>query len=346
MTRGDSVKAAHYDGQGRIGIVDVELTEPKAGEVEIAVAYTGICGTDLHILHGEMDHRVAPPQSIGHEMAGTIARIGEGVSGLAVGQPVTVMPLRWCGTCPACRAGNQHVCQKLVFVGIDSVGSMRERWTVPASIVVPLPDGLSLATGALVEPVAVACHDVARSRLVQGETAVVIGGGPIGQLIASVAQATGARVILIEPNQARRQIAANRGIEAIDPATEDAVAFVEQTTGGAGADVVFEVAGAASTALGCVDYAKVRGRVVVVAIHSKPVPMNLFAMFWRELEIIGARVYERVDYERAIDLLSSGAIPAEEIITSIVPLERARDAFAELERGAGMKVLVDSRSER
>nr|WP_241428981.1 alcohol dehydrogenase catalytic domain-containing protein [Agrococcus sp. ARC_14] len=344
--QGGSVKAAQYAGEGRIEVGDVQPEAPGPGEVEIAVAYTGICGTDLHIFHGTMDKRVTVPQSIGHEMAGVIARLGEGVEGLTVGQPVTVMPLLWCGECPACVAGNQHICQRLDFVGIDSVGSMQERWTVPASIIVPLPEGLSLSHGALVEPVAVACHDVARSRLVEGETAVVIGGGPIGQLIASVARATGARVILVEPNQTRREAAAHRGIGTIDPTTEDAVAWVEQATDGAGADVVFEVAGAAVTALGCVDYAKVRGRVVIVAIHNQPVPMNLFRMFWRELEIIGARVYERADYDRAIALLAAGAIPADELITRIVPLERAREAFVELERGTGMKVLVDSRRNR
>lgn len=340
------MKAAQYVGQGNIELRDIQPQDPKAAEVEIAVSYTGICGTDLHILHGAMDGRVTLPQAIGHEMSGVITRTGTGVEGLTPGQPVTVMPLRWCGECPACLAGNQHICQYLDFVGIDSIGSMQELWTVPASIIVPLPEGFSLEHGALVEPVAVACHDVARSRLAEGETAVVIGGGPIGQLIASVARAAGARVILVEPNQARREAAANRGIETIDPITEDAVAWVEQATGGAGADVVFEVAGAAATALGCVDYAKVRGRVVVVAIHNQPVPMNLFRMFWRELEIIGARVYERADYERAIALLTDGAIPADELITNIVPLERAHEAFAELERGDGMKVLVDSRSDR
>lgn len=340
------MKAAQYAGERRIDIQDIEAVQPSHGEVQIAVAYTGICGTDLHIFHGSMDNRVTLPQAIGHEMSGTIAAIGDGVEGFEIGQPVTVMPLRWCGECPACIAGNQHICQNLIFVGIDSIGSMQERWTVPASIVVPLPERLSLSHGALVEPVAVACHDVARSRLIEGESAVVIGGGPIGQLIASVARATGARVLLVEPNAQRREAAARRGIETIDPISDDAVAWVEQATNGVGADVVFEVAGAAATALGCVDYAKVRGRVVVVAIHNQPVPMNLFRMFWRELEIIGARVYERPDYDRAIELLATEAIPADELITDIVPLEQAADAFLALERGTGMKVLVDSRSNR
>jgi len=337
------MRAAQYEGNGHIGVVEREAAEPGVGEVRIAVAYTGICGTDLHVLHGNMDSRVSLPQSIGHEMSGVIDALGEGTEGLAAGQPVTVMPLDWCGECPACLAGNQHVCQRLAFVGIDTPGSLQEQWIVPASTVVPLPESLSLRHAALIEPLAVACHDVARSRLVAGETAVVIGGGPIGQLISLVAQQQGARVLLIEPNAERRAFAADHGATVIDPSTEDAAALVEQATGGAGADVVFEVAGVAATALGSVDYARVRGRIVIVAIHAQPVPMNLHRVFWRELEIIGTRVYERPDFERAIELLAAGSIPAEDIITDTVPLDRTLDAFHELERGGAMKLLVDVR---
>lgn len=337
------MRAAQYEGNGRIGVVEKETSEPGAGEVRIAVAFTGICGTDLHVLHGNMDSRVTVPQSIGHEMSGVVDAVGPGAEGLEVGQPVTVMPLDWCGECPACRAGNQHVCQRLTFVGIDTPGSLQEQWIVPASTVVPLPDSLSLRHAALIEPLAVACHDVARSRLAAGETAVVIGGGPIGQLISLVAQAQGATVLLVEPNAERRAFAAAHGATAIDPTSQDAAAIIEQATGGAGADVVFEVAGVAATALGSVDYARVRGRVVIVAIHAQPVPMNLHRVFWRELEIIGTRVYERPDFERAIQLLADGAIPAEDIITDTIPLDQTLDAFHQLEKGGAMKLLVDVR---
>lgn len=337
------MRVAQYEGNGHIEVVEAEPAVPSTGEVRIAVAYTGICGTDLHVLHGNMDSRVSLPQSIGHEMSGVIDAVGAGTDGLEIGQPVTVMPLDWCGDCPACLAGNQHVCQRLTFVGIDTPGSLQEQWIVPASIIVPLPASLSLRHAALIEPLAVACHDVARSRLAAGEVAVVIGGGPIGQLISLVAQEQRARVLLIEPNAERRAFAAAHGATVIDPVAEDAAVLVEQATGGAGADVVFEVAGVAATALGSVDYARVRGRVVIVAIHAQPVPMNLHRVFWRELEIIGTRVYERQDFERAIQLLTRGAIPAEDIITDTIPLGRTLDAFHRLEQAGAMKLLVDVR---
>ncbi|WP_144796601.1 zinc-binding dehydrogenase [Microbacterium paludicola] len=335
------MRAAQYTGHGSIETVEITEAAPAAGEVRIRVAYTGICGTDLHILHGNMDHRVTVPQSIGHEMSGTIDAIGEGVDGLTPGQAVTVMPLVWCGACPACRAGNSHICQNLDFVGIETPGALQELWNVPASVVIPLPEGVSLAHAALVEPLAVAAHDVRRARLVAGETALVIGGGPIGQLIAVVAARTGAKVIVAEPNADRRALAAANGAHVVDPISENLGDIVQELTAGAGADVVFEVAGIAATALDATAHAKVRGRLVMVAIHPKPVLIDLQRVFWRELEILGARVYEREDFERAISLIAAGEIPADTLITDIVPLDATLQAFEALGNAQAMKVLVD-----
>ena len=124
------------------------------------------------------------PLTFGHEMSGVIESVGADVTEWTVGDAVTVMPLDWDGTCPACLAGNQHICQNLNFIGIDSPGALQTLWNVPASTLVRLPEDLALDVAALVEPVAVAVHDVRRSELVRGDQAVVIGGGPIGMLIA------------------------------------------------------------------------------------------------------------------------------------------------------------------
>lgn len=336
-----ALRAARYIGDQRIEVGNVEAKPPAAGEVTIRVAYNGICGTDLHIVQGHMDTRVALPAVIGHEMSGIISAIGPNVESLAPGQPVTVMPLRWCGECASCRAGHQHICQHLDFVGIDSPGALQEQWTVPASLVVPLPEGVSLEHAALVEPLAVAVHDVRRSRLAAGETVVVIGGGPIGQLIAIVARASGAEVILAEPDGDRRAFAARQGTIVVDPIEGDLAAVVNEHTGGAGADVVFEVAGTRSTALDATRHARTRGRVVFVAIHPEPVPVDLHRIFWRELEVLGARVYEREDFERAIELLASGLVPADSLITRVVPLDGTSEAFEALLAASAMKILVD-----
>jgi 2-desacetyl-2-hydroxyethyl bacteriochlorophyllide A dehydrogenase len=331
---------AQYTGNRTITVADTTTTPPGPGQVQLRVAFTGLCGTDLHILHGNMDARVHTPLTFGHEMSGTISALGDGVTGWAVGDAVTVMPLDWDGTCPACLAGNQHICQNLNFIGIDSPGSLQELWNVPAGVLVALPAGLRLDHAALVEPVAVAVHDVRRANLQPGQKAVVIGGGPIGVLIASVAREFGGEVVVIELDANRRAQIDALGFTTLDPRETDQVEWVNEWTGGAGADVVFEVSGAAQAVLGATDLAKVRGTLVVVAIHPVPREINLQRLFWRELSILGARVYQRVDFETAVELLAGGVIPAELLITRIVPLDQTQEAFADLEAGRAMKILV------
>jgi 2-desacetyl-2-hydroxyethyl bacteriochlorophyllide A dehydrogenase len=339
------MRAALYVGNETFQVQEREPSAPGPGEVQLAVAFVGICGTDLHIKHGAMDGRVSIPAVIGHEMSGTVTAVGDGVSGWAPGDAVTVMPLDWCGTCPACRAGHQHVCQNLVFVGIDAAGAMQQAWTVPERLLVRLPSGIGLEQAALTEPAAVAVHDVRRGAVARGERVLVVGGGPIGLLIASVASAEGADVLISEPNPVRRSVAAELGLRVVDPTAVDLDAELAAWTEGAGSDVAFEVSGSAAGLRSATHALRVRGRLVVVAIHSQPVPVDLFRVFWRELELIGARVYERRDFDRAVEMLAAGAIPARKLISLIEPLERAAEAFSALESGGGaVKVLIDCRS--
>lgn len=337
--------SALYQGHQTMTVEQRQPTPPGRGQVRIAVAYTGICGTDLHILHGAMDHRVSVPAVIGHEMSGRIAEVGDGVTGWAVGDPVTVMPLEWCGKCPACVASNNHICHNLNFVGIDSTGSMQGSWTVPADLLVRLPDRLSLEHAALVEPTAVAVHDVRRSELQPGEKAVVVGGGPVGLLIACVARTLGADVRVVEIDAARRAVADQLRLQTWDPLADDVAAEVLEWTDGAGAAVAFEVSGSAAGVTTATDVLAVRGRLVVVAIHSVPREISLFRLFWRELTVIGARVYERADFTRAVALIDEGHIPVDQLISRIVPIEMVSEAFAALAHGGVVKVLVDCGAE-
>jgi (R,R)-butanediol dehydrogenase / meso-butanediol dehydrogenase / diacetyl reductase len=317
---------------------------PGAGEVRLNVAYCGMCGTDLHIAHGAMDHRVRVPQVIGHEMSGTVAEIGSGVEGFQVGDPVVVRPLDTRGETPADR-GFSHIGTNLKFLGIDTPGAFQTSWTVPSFTVHRLPPGVDLEVAALTEPLAVACHDVRRAELAAGETAVVIGGGPIGLLIALVAREEGARVLVSEVNGDRLAFARALVFETADPSSEDVVERVNSMTGQAGADVVFEVSGSAAGALQMSRLAAIRGRIVVVAIFPDPQPVNLFDFFWKELQLRGARVYEPEDYERAIELLAARELPLDRLVTAVEPLERLPAVFAEQAEGSSaMKILVDCRS--
>lgn len=333
--------AAYYQGPQQVAFGAGMPAQPGPEDVQIAVAYCGVCGTDLHIYHGHMDHRVRLPQVIGHEMAGTVYAVGEQVSTWKPGDRVTVRPLDHCGHCPACRNGHSHICMDLKFLGIDTPGAMQSLWTVPAHTLHRLPDSLDFQQGALIEPLAVACHDVRMAGLQPGEYAVVQGGGPIGMLVALVARQAGAKVLLSEVNPFRLALARELGFEAVNPLEADLPKRVEADTGGAGADVVFEVAGVPAAAAMMTRLVRVRGRVVIVAVYPKPVEVDLFRLFWREITVIGTRVYEHQDFEQAIALAAEAVLPLDRIITQVLPLDRLGDAFHQMESGGeALKILM------
>lgn len=338
------MSAIYYEGGGSFSVGDCRVQHPAAGEVRLDVAYCGVCGTDLHIAHGAMDKRIQVPQVIGHEMSGFVVEIGEDVEGLGVGDRVVVRPLDARGETAADR-GFSHISRNLKFLGIDAPGALQISWTVPAFTIHAVPPTLDLRLAALAEPLAVACHDVRRSELGAGESAVVIGGGPIGLLIALVARARDVRVLVVEPDETRRALAEELGFAAFDPAADDVEGAVAESTGNAGAEVVFEVSGSASGILAATRYAGLRGRVVVVAIFPEPKPVALFDLFWKELELRGARVYEPEDFDAALALLAEGSLAVERLITAVEPLERVPALFDELRAGRpAMKILVDCRA--
>jgi 2-desacetyl-2-hydroxyethyl bacteriochlorophyllide A dehydrogenase len=338
------VKAVYYEGGGRFALREAEPRPPERGEARLEVAYCGICGTDVHIAHGAMDHRVKAPQVIGHEMSGTVAELGPGVAGFEIGEPVVVRPLDTRGETPADK-GYAHIGRNLKFLGIDTPGAFQGSWTVPAFTLHRVPRLVDLKIAALAEPLAVACHDVRRGELRRGETAVVIGGGPIGLLVALVAREAGARVVVSEIHPARRALASELDFDVVDPGAVDVAEHVAELTAGAGADVVFEVSGSPAGALDMTRFASLRGRIVLVAIFPDAQPVALLDVFWKELELHGARVYEPEDYERSIDLIATDRLPLDRLITAVEPLERLPALFEEHADGsAAMKVLVDCRA--
>jgi threonine dehydrogenase-like Zn-dependent dehydrogenase len=250
------------------------------------VTYCGVCGTDVHIYHGSMDKRVKIPQVIGHEVSAEIAEVGPGVTGFAAGEKVAVRPLNP-GTPVPADNGYTHIGQNLKFIGIDSPGGMQASWVVPAHTLHKLPPNVSLQHGALIEPLAVACHDVRLGEVKAGENVVVIGGGPIGILIGLVARHKGAHVLVSEPNPHRLELIRSLGLHAVNPQAQDPVAATEAFTEGAMADVVFEVSGVTAGVQAMTQLPRIRGRIVMVAIHGEPKPVDLFRFFWRELKLIG-----------------------------------------------------------
>jgi threonine dehydrogenase-like Zn-dependent dehydrogenase len=271
-----------YLGDGRFEIRAVPASPPP-DQVAIAVAYTGLCGTDLHIFHGHMDQRVTIPAVIGHEISGSVAAVGPGVDGLAPGDPVTVMPLDMCGTCPACRAGHQHVCHRMSFLGIDAEGSMQQVWTVPRCRRGPATLG-TLPGGS----------DVGRADRGGGARRTPGEGPARGARRGGRRRAgrdpdrrgwpgeAGAEAVLVELDAGRRELAASLSLRVLDPG-DDVVAWVNAWTEDAGADVAFEVSGSAPGVTTAVAVLATRGRLCQVGIHSEPRQVDLHRFFWREL---------------------------------------------------------------
>ena len=337
-----TISAAYYRGNKSFAVEQAAATAPGPGEVAIRVAYCGICGTDMHVYHGNMDARVGLNRVIGHEMSGVVEAVGEGVDTITPGQKVVVRPLDHCGECPACKRGHQHICQSLKFLGLDTDGAMQEIWTVPAHTLHVLPDDLRMDHAALIEPVAVACHDVRLSGLQPGEDVVVIGGGPIGILVAMVARDAGGSVVISEVNPNRLAIAEKLGFDTINPTETDLVSTINACTGDKGADVVFEVSGTQPGVDAMTAVAATRARIAMVAIHAQKPQIDLFQFFWRELQLIGARVYEPEDYEKAIAVVASGGVDADVVITDVSPLADIQAAFEAPDRSpTAMKSLIE-----
>lgn len=338
-----NMQAVFYEGNRTIRVGECTPVPPGKGQVQLKVSHCGICGTDLHIYHGVMDRRVTFPQIMGHEVSGTVSAVGDGVTDFSIGDAVVVMPLDPCGDCPACRTGHSHICQNLKFLGIDTPGAFQSYWTVPAHTLHRLPNNLSLAHGAMIEPLAVACHDVRLGEVKTGEYVVVLGGGPIGILIALVAKQAGARVLVSEINPFRLELAQQLELDTINPLENDLPAYVTDQTNGAGADVVFEVTASGPGAEVMTQLPRTRGRIVIVGIFGQPTPVDLFRFFWRELRLLGARVYEHQDFAQAIQLAAAGVIPLDQIITDIRPLSQLETGFKQMESGGKvMKILLEA----
>ena len=334
------MKSAQYSGNRRIELGSSEIVPPNSEEVRLDVAFCGVCGTDMHIFHGAMDQRVTMPQILGHEVSATVAEIGAGVSNVTVGDRVAVRPLFF-GNPEPFDKGFAHVGKNLKFIGIDMPGGMQSSWTVPSYTLHKLDESLTLQHGAMIEPAAVACHDVRMGNVQPGEFCVVIGGGPIGLLIALVAQEKGAKVILSEVNESRLHLAKELGMQTINPNECELSDTVGEMTDGRMADCVFEVSGSAAGVAAMTDLPNVRGRIVMVAIHPKPQPVDLFKFFWSEIQLIGARLYEERDFDEAIQLAAAGKLHIDKLITRVSSIDEVQETFETIDANPdGIKYLI------
>ncbi|WP_305093007.1 2,3-butanediol dehydrogenase [Prescottella sp. R16] len=344
------MRAVVLHGVDDLRVEDVPEPELRDGHVLIDVAYNGICGSDLGMIHsfGISEHPhpltgACGPQILGHEFSGVVREVGAGVEDLSVGDRVVVQPNYSCGTCVRCSAGHDHLCQVIAFHGLDADGGgLSERTAVPAGNVHKIPDGVSLRQAAVVEPLAVALHAVALSGVRPGAYAVVLGAGPIGIATALDLRAGGVdRILLSEPSPTRRAVAQALGFDVIDPAVQDPAAAVAERTAGVGADVVFECAGVAAavqTALGAV---RARGSVVLLATYKEPVPLATYLLMFTEARLMASLAYSRNEFRTVIDRMAAGAYPLDGWVESVPLADVVVEGVQAASAGRRMKVLVE-----
>ena len=325
------MKAAVYHGQRDIRFEDLPCPEPGEGELLVQVTGVGICGTDAaEYAQGPRQfpiHRTDPvtghggPMVPGHEFAGVVAATGPHTSGFADGDPITSGAGVSCGTCRPCRAGRTNLCVRYSTVGLQRNGALAEFTTVPAAACVNLRShSVAADVAAMAQPMSIAVHAVSRGRVIAGEHAVVLGTGGIGAFVTYAATQAGAEVTAVDLDPQRLEVAAALGATSTVVARRD-VALTELLED-ADPMVVLECTGAPAMITGATELVSPGGRVVVVGLQKEPVPVDLFALAFRERELIGtlAHVFG-ADFGRAVELLEAGRDVWRLVAPSVLPLE-------------------------
>ncbi len=328
---------------------DVPTPRIEPDEVLVRPIRIGICGSDIHVYHGKHPYTSYPVVQ-GHEVSAVVEEVGAGVTGYAPGDHVTVRPQVVCGTCYACRHGKYHICDNLKVMGFQTTGTASEHFAAKASLLVRLPAGMSLDFGALVEPTAVAVHALSRFGAVEGASVLVLGGGPIGNLVAQVARGMGARrVMLTDVSNYRLGIAHACGIElCVNPAENDLAAAISQGFGPDRADDILECVGINATTEQAIQNARKGTDIIVVGVFGQKATLDLGLVQDRELRLIGTLMYQEQDFTKAVQLITDGRIRVAPLITNHFPFSRYLDAyrFIEERKDKSMKVIVDVQEER
>jgi D-arabinose 1-dehydrogenase-like Zn-dependent alcohol dehydrogenase len=328
------MRAARYHGPGdSLCLEEVPIPQPGAGEALVRVRAAGVCHTELHFLSGVLNLGVAP-LTLGHEMAGEVAKVGPEVASVRPGDRVIVYYYVGCGACHWCRTGQENLCDALVAeYGFVSDGGLAEYVKVPARNLVKLPASLSFEEAATLGCSATtAIHAASLARLAPGDVALVYGFGGVGAALVQYCDLAGARVIAVGRSPAKLQLARDLGAEAaIDAGREDVPARVRELTGGQGADVVFELVGTAESMPKAVASLRKRGRLVFIGYSQDLLTVSPIQLVILEAQVLGSVGNTLDELTRAVDLAAAGRIRAS--IDRVVPLEDVNRVLDDLRQG-------------
>ncbi len=345
------MKAAYFMGipegknEGYFEVKEKAVPTAGQGQVVIKNMAAGICGTDVHIFHGEPGSAdVNPPVVLGHEYSGEIVEVGAGVEGFEVGDHVTVDPNIYCGHCYYCQTGKKQLCEHMEAIGVTMDGGFEQYSVVPASQAFKLDKNVPWKWGAMTEPTACCLRGIDRAGITTGDSVVIVGGGAIGLIMMQLAKLSGAAKICVsEPNSKRRQSALTLGADAaIDPTQPDYMQQLEKGLGQDGADVVIECVGNNAAVKSAFQFAKKGATIVLFSVPKVDAtfPLPLFDVYKKELTIKGSFVNPDT-HLRAVKLINAGRINYEPIITHTLGINHMEEAIKTQMGQESIKVVVD-----
>lgn len=339
------MKASRFLGNKTFAVTDLPTPHAGPGELVLRNQVCGVCGTDVHIYHGEPGSAdVNPPVVLGHEYSGEVVEVGEGVTGFAVGDHVTVDPNIYCGHCAYCQNGKKQLCPSMEAIGVTRDGGFAQYSLIPASQAFKLEPTVPWEAAAMAEPLACCLHGIDLAGIQVGDKVCVVGGGAIGLLMVQLAKLSGAsQIVLSEPNEKRRQVGLQLGANAaLDPTRPDSQEAFAQVLGG-GANVVIECVGNVPAVKSAFQFA---GKGATVLLFSVPkvdatFDLPLFDVYKKELTIKGSFVNPDT-HARAVALINSGKVDFDPIITHRFPLDQLPEAIAMQMSDASIKVVVEA----
>lgn len=329
---------------GKIEFREVETPKPGQGEVLVKIMKIGVCGSDIHVYHGEHPFTKYPVTQ-GHEVSGEIAELGEGVTGLRVGQKVTIQPQVVCGKCYPCRHGKYNLCEELKVMGFQTTGVASHYFAVDAQKVTPLPESMSFDEGAMIEPLAVAVHAVRRAGDMEGKKIAVLGAGPIGILVAQAAKGMGAESVLItDISDVRLQKAKECGADfCVNTKEADFGKALVDSFGPDKADVIYDCAGNNITMGQAIQYARKGSTVILVAVFAGPGKLDLAVLNDHELDLNTSMMYRNEDYVKAIQLVEEGKVHLAPLVSKHFAFREYLEAYRYIDanRETTMKVIIN-----
>ncbi|QJQ96016.1 MULTISPECIES: Zn-dependent oxidoreductase [Halomonadaceae] len=324
-------------------IANVDAPQAAPGEVLVRVAYAGICGSDMHIIHGD-NAFVRFPRITGHEFAGTIEALGEGVEGLAIGDRVCIDPVVSCGSCYPCRIGRPNVCTSLQVIGVHRNGGFEERVNVPATNAHRLPEHVGLDAAALVEPYSIAANVLERMQPIASDRLLIFGAGVIGLTILQMARAQGIEEIIIsdvidERLATARELGAIRTLNGRD---EDVEAALHELTGGEGIPLIADAACVPALLPQMLRIASPAGRIGLLGFNPTPSDLVQLEVIKKELTLVGSRLNNR-KFPEVIELMASGRLDPLALVSHRLPFDEMPDAIDMLDHHPerARKVLID-----